>query len=901
MSRIVHGLFIAGMPWDGAITPVLFTDGPLDATTISGLSPLSTSTQIVQRLLPAGISGAAARLDLRDPLVSAASPTAMVQDDAEGTLSALFSPDPGWSNTTRWTLLHVTSVAKATTSIVLTGTTAPTVDQIIYLGNEALQVTAVVTSGLDHTCTVTRGVCGSRAVVHSLDPSTYPPGDDGSREALVAYSRRVYDGSKKIECALYQFKMSDTNPHAISSVLWVWYGYLDAVPKQNTEMQWSISVKHFTKALSEHTTRGGEDLELTNCVKIKIFGDASTSYGIGSNGDIPIALPKTVQFIVTPYEFERLFNVPAHTPQGQTTTTTLISNVKTAITSSTKIFYEIKGEVGGHSWVWKVTDMYPAFSFTGDVRTIFVIGSLTDYSPGASCRSDPVVYEPFGDYVQSREEDLNAGFIRNINGFALPDLRVRLEQGETPPKVSLRVRMKPCTFAKAALFLMLSDWGSGSNDATYDMIIGGRGLGFNPSWVNVGSAPASPEAADIGSQEWLVHDAIDNETYEYYIAPGTKIGDWFRNELMLRNMLLSFVPSTGKIAARIWARQASATAVKPVTWPVSEIDSSESLKEQRAIFLERGIDPISLDAKFRKPLQDFEARSVDYSGAPVVRVWKQGGAFQDSELQTGNLAQFLRAVFGVGIGCPRIFAVPLSPDSGVNFGDLITWTDPSIPTASGRGFTAKRMIVVGVDPNFAEFITYAYCLEDLVNLEVTASSDTGAKLGTGLRITGILDIDTTARTATILVDGIDYNQAFAIETGDGGIWASIAAVDGIAVVKNKELHNPIGTSERRGLQEMYVNVLTVQRDGDGRKNYMSISWNAAQDTTRSVDAEDIIKIGSYVELPDYRPNFTSPSGGTYITPIAAQGYNGGSGSNRTHISAVSRRPRFDGRRSLIGS
>ena len=897
MARIVHGLFIAGLPWSSNIHPTLFVDGPLSASSISGLSPLTTSTNIVQCMLPSGISGAAARLNLRDPLVSAAAPTAQLQDDKTGTLSALFGPDPGWANTTRWTLLHTTSVAKATTSIVLSGPTAPTVDQIIYLGNEAMQVSAVSSSHNTHTVTVTRGVCGTRALVHSLDPSSYPPGDDGSRESLVAYSRRVYDSSRKIECALYQFKMSDTNPHNISSVLWAWYGYLSDVPKCNTDFVWSISVNHFSKALSEHTIRGGEELETTYAAKVLIQSSHGSGYG-STVGESMLDKPQMVQFILTVYEFERLFNMPIHSAQLPTTTSAAISAADTAIKTATKVYYEILGEIGGYKYAWKVTQIASGFSVTGEYQTLLVKGVLQASEPGSSITNDPKVWPPYGDFTKHREDGLNDGFIRQSNGFSLSEYRIRVEQGETAPKLSLRVRISPACFADAALYLMLSDWGSQSNDATYDAIVGGRGLGFNPSWVNSGSTPADPSTVGLDTQAWLEHKAIDAERYEYYFEPKRNVGDWFRNELTLRNMIMAFVPSTGKISARIWARkEAAAGALNPAIWPVSDIETSEVLAEQRVIFLERGIDPITLDAKFRKPLQDFEARSTDYSNAPTVRIWRTGGAIQDAELQTGNLANFLRAQFGVGIGTPRVFAVPLSPDSGVSFGDLYTWTDPSIPTASGRGFSSKRVIVLGIDPYFSEFITYAWCIEDLLNIEATESSDTTSIQSTGQVVKGIIDLDASARTATIWTDGLDFTQAFDVTTGDSSVWSTAP----YGIVKTRDAHNPVGTTEKRGLKELYFVVSSVSYDSGLDRSYINISWNAAQDTTRGLTASDIIKIGSFVQLPDYRPGFTAPDGGTYIQPHANQGYNGGSGSNISHINAVSRRPRFDGRRSLIGA
>lgn len=906
MPRIVHGLFIAGLSHDNADTdPVLFTDGPLSASSISGLSPLTTSTQVVQHLATASISGAAARIsDLRDPLIAASAPSVLIDDDPLGTYSRYFAPDPGWANTTRWIVVNATNLPAATTSLVLSGPTAPTVGQLVYLGNETIRIDSVSQLSFRSifTCTVTRGVCGSRAVTHSLDPSTYPPGDDGSRESLVVYSRRVYDGNRKIECALYMFSMDPNNPDNIGSVLWVWYGYLSDVPKQNASFQWAINVKHFTQALTEFQMRGGEALDLSRCVQ---SNQLSTGYygGTGSVGGVVTTpgtgtyggLPQQVTFRLTVYEFERLFNVVARASHSANfTSSSALSVIEGLLTPDGRVFFEFVGEVGGHTWIWRITGIDSQGGANNDV--IAVYGTLVAFSPKASATDDPCVFEPDADFTYNRDEGLNQGFTYSNNEN---ETRVRLAQGETAPKVSCRLRLSPCTFVDAALMILLSGYGGGTNDATYDLIPGGRGLGFNPSWLNTGSAPADPLLVNKGTQLWLEHLAIDDEVYEYAFTHETKIGDWFRNELLLRNMILAFVPSTGKIGPRIWLRNDTYTALNPVNFPETDIESSENLPEQRAVFLERGIDPVTLEAKFRKPLQDLDARASDLTKAPTVRIWKQGGSFSDEELQAGNLSLFLRAVFGVGVGTPRVFPIPLSIDDVTTFGDLVTWTDPFVATATGRGFTTRKLICLGIDPNAKEAIKYAYCVEHLIDLDT--SEDNTTKLGTALTIDGIVRIDTTARTATVRVTAFDLGQAFRVDTGDDNLWAQIVTGTGVVSVRTEQQHNPRQTAgERLGYQEMYVTVTDATYDIKAKKSYLSLSWTLAMSTTRNVDAETIIAIGSTVQLPDSRAQSAAPTA-TAINPVLHQGYNAGSGSNRTHVSALSRRPRFDGRRSLLGS
>lgn len=898
MARIVNALFIAGLSFDNvSIYPTLFTDGPLAKASISGLSPLTTDTNVVQILTTGGISGASARVsDLRDPLISSTSPTATLQDNVAGYLSAYFTQDPGFANTTRWFISDTKVVTKATTSITLKGATAPTVDQLLYLGNETIRVTAVSTPRLNrnkHVCTVTRGVCGSRAIVHSIDPSTYPSGDDGSRQALTVYSRRMYDGLRQIECALYQFKMSSTNPENIESVLWAWYGYLSDVPKYNSsDHTWNVQVKHFTQALNDHTIRGGEDLDLSHCVVIQ-----NASYTSQEWNDLGV--PYDVAFVLTNYEFERLFNIPIRLGQSQNTgTLNQISDIEDLLIQNEKVFFTLCGNVGGYFWEWKVTGIngsaYDEF--------VYVQATLTSASKDANAIDAPASFEDFEGLTGRQATNApNAGFTYTITGTKPDVYRVRVEQGETPPKIQCRLQLAPMAFSEAALMLMLSGYGDGSNHSDYDFIPGLRGLQFNPDWINIGSTPANPLTVTQGTQSWLEHLAIDDETYWYILAPKLKLGEWFKNELLLRNMILAFVPSTGKIAARIWCRVDTHTAVNPVSYPATDIDASEVLKEQRVIFLERGINAETLEPTYRKPLQDMDARSNDYSNALTVRIWKTGGAIQDEELQGSYLSNFLRAVFGLGIGSPRVFAIPLPIDSSVTFADLVTWTDPLIPIATGRGFTDRKCIVLGIDPNPKEFIKYAYVVEDLVNLEVDNLTSTNAKIATAFRIKGIVDLNVTNKTATIKVKPLYHLQTWNLTTIDSNLWQDIADEPCEIVIKTLKKHNPLNlVGERKGFREAYFTLESITYDASSRSGFMNIYWTDDQVIDRGLDAEDFIKIGSIVQLPDDRSDTSSP-GGLEILPPKFQGYDGGTGSNRIHVNSISRRPDYFQRRYLIGS
>ncbi len=886
MSLYRVGLLLCGLSYNGSTEATLFTDGPLDVTTLPGtLSPLSASTQLAQRMLPGGIAGVSCRVgDLRSPLVSANTPEAQLQDTAAGELSALFAPDPGWVHTTRWTILNKVKIEKADTSLVLTGPTAPTVNQLIWLGNECLKVTAVSSSALDHTVTVIRAQCGSRAMVHALDPEAYPDGDNGSRESMTVYSRQVFDGSRRIEAALYHFRMSDNNPHAVTASEWVWYGYLESRPKQNADMVWSVPVKHYTKAIDEAVLKGGAELELSHVVESS-WNPSESGYTTNQHRSFFLRL--------TVYEFEKLFNEAIHAGQSETIDNTLMTSVRADLLSDPKIGWEFDADVGGYRWIFTPTDYY-TISDDNYQPIIYVACTKVAATPYAATGDNPANYPAADGFTVDRDEGYNAGFVGSLGDVSEREYRVRVSQGETAPKVKLRLRIKPASWAQASLYLLLSHHGGGDNHATYDQIVGARGFGFNPDWVNIGSAPADPFGVGQGNREWLSHHATHRNAFEYGFHPGDKLGDWFRNECALRCAVLAFAPSTGKIGARIWARTDTPTALNPIVHPDGIVEPGETLSELKALFLERGIDPLTLQSKFRKPLQLEGARAQDTRDAPTIRVWRQGYAFTDAELASGPLAALERAVFGVGLGTPRLFAIPLTLHCGIDFADLVTWTDPSIPTSTGRGLTTHRLIVLGFDRKMSDGKVVAYCLEDVMNAE-DDSSATNSSVATGLRISGLISIDVTNRIAEVYVEPLSQEQAFNGSTADSSLWSTIAAASGHIKVSHPNLHNPFAAGERRGPQEMYVKLTTLMYDAGLRQTYLRLTWVASQTTDRSVDPTAIITPGATVQLPERRPSTAMP-GALALVQVAALA---GATSDRVIVASAGRRQRWDGRRSLI--
>jgi hypothetical protein len=377
--RCVWGLLIRGLSVSGSAEPTLFVDGDLDASTLP--SPLSTSSQIKGWLVPDSLSGARANLDLRNPLISATAPTIQLQDDATGTLAALLEGDPGYLNTSRWTLDSTVSLTAAATSLVVTGPTDIAVGDELYLNGEALTVTvrALTHSGQVkvQTLTVTRGACGSDAKAHAVDPSTYAPGTDGSQACLTLYSRPQFENGL-FEAQIFQFQMSDTNPAAVSSILYAWFGTVEARPTPDADFRWTVAVTHASKALAEFVVPGAKDLELSHCIGVVATSGVSFTQGVLGMGGITRTLPSVVQFNFTRSEFEALFNEPAHLSQSVQFDSSLITTLSSRLTPNGKVKREIVGEVDGYRYVWNLRSL--TYDGAGHPRRPRPVGQLHSLS-----------------------------------------------------------------------------------------------------------------------------------------------------------------------------------------------------------------------------------------------------------------------------------------------------------------------------------------------------------------------------------------------------------------------------------------------------------------------------------------------------------------------------------------
>jgi hypothetical protein len=601
-------------------------------------------------------------------------------------------------------------------------------------------------------------------------------------------------------------------------------------------------------------------------------------------------LPATVRFNFTRQEFEALFNEPAHIAQSPQFDSSLVSTLSGRLTPNGKVRREIVGEVGGWRWVWTLRNLTYV-----NANKITAIGVLVDSEPEASINNEPAIYPPIWLSAFPRHDGLNQGFVYGNETALATTLqwdRVRTEAGEAAPKVTGRWSVRT-TFLEALLYVSTSGHGGTSNGA-YDLLQGGWPC-LDSDWLNSGSAPATPLDATEGTSEILKLNALLSEVYDYYFSPGDNLKDWLVNELLLHCCLFSFVPSTGKLAARLWSRKrSSVTALNPVVDPDGEVQRDAQLEEIRALYLERGIDPITLEFKHKRAVATPDARAKDFEGATVIRIWKRGATeFSDAELASGPLARLVRALMASHLGRPFLYPIPVAADAGHVFGDLVTWTDPSQSTSTGRGVTDLPLIVLAVSPDPRGGRSVVYALWDVLGAEAAANASTG-KRAPALRVTASAVVSGNQYDLTVTSPG---DGAFNIETSYGAIFQTLADNSARVRILNPARHNPTATDETRGPLEASAVVDSVNESAG--TNTIRVTVNA--DWVRGgFTVANIVEVGAWVTLQRYLPASVNPEGAV-VSGDPEQDYNSGSGQTYARYTVPSPKPPYDGRRLEIGS
>lgn len=384
----VIGLHVLGLRSPDSATstsPILWTTG--DLSSIPGGLPAFT---VLPRLEAAGLPTSALTTNPRktfDRLLSAN--LQIIDTSTTGALGPLLLWTP---KAQTWDLDDVRVEASATSlSIAGKAASAPTVNQIVWLAQEAVQVTAVVAKTLgvissvtSYTLTVTRAVCGSVARLHRLDPAAYSAGDDGSEDRLVLGSRPNFS-AYRFDAELYLFQVNHLG--AVSSSYLRRFCHVEGVRPLGGR-RFEVAIKDAAGALTDHPlSYAGRTIKATHRVVPTEIVNLTEVHSTTATDEGRL-IPRRAHLYLTRYEAERYFREPLHKAGTGDLDSTLVSDLNTRLKAHPTVEYHVRLEAAG-VWIMRIVDVSLQTVVVSAVsaateRLVRLVLEYVDSEPGAS-------------------------------------------------------------------------------------------------------------------------------------------------------------------------------------------------------------------------------------------------------------------------------------------------------------------------------------------------------------------------------------------------------------------------------------------------------------------------------------------------------------------------------------
>jgi hypothetical protein len=879
-TQYAIGLCIRGLPDPTGTTttvPVLFTNWHGNLSLPGAFAGYIQLQWLDLTSSPSGISVAG---DIREP-VTAAAPIQISMVDVDDALSAYFADDPGFQNTIFRDSVNPQILSTDTLIGFGYNGNAPTVGDILWIGQEAVRVDSV-TTGSNPVITVNRGVCGSRVRAHEVRPDAYVPGDNGLTETLTLTSRPDWD-AYHFEADVYLFEVVT----GVATVRWHRQGYVQQRPTPSGDGRWEVVVEDVTKLVEEHSWQR-EQITLSRRVRV----EKTNLESVGGVVDVAFNGLQALQvrLWLNRLEAETLFNVCIHKPGLPTLDQTLADDIfgnGGLMWQEANVQYRLDLEVGGHRYAYRLIEPDAAIDVTISQDNANNIDQ--DY---LELYAQLIKFEPDTTIIDSAtpETGLNPGLQPSTIGA----INLPLLDGEDAPKASLRIGLN-CSMVDAALYLVHSDRGDGTTDPTYDKIVGRVGCGLFTAQVNQGSAPPSALLASDDSDELLVLRELLPTIFDYVIdLKEDTMSDWLTNECRLQTLFALPKPSNGAWALRLWNKvDVTPITVQPLTGPDDLASPRERLEPMRAIIVDFGYDDITLEPAFAgMAIRSKGARPADVRQAQRVKVWLSGSQQTFQDFAEINLYRMVTSFFMQLQGQPIAYRIPtFIGDTAFEVGDIILWTEPSIavPTPTGHGVTNLQMLVVSVEVDFATGRQMILALPDATNL-VSASA---GQIAPTLRVESIVSSGPT--TITLEVTSVGETGPFDITSAHDNIWSELQAVTGRVRLVSYGFHNPVGQQERTpGWAEASGTVATIAFVAGVSRIELNIdaSWIRGGLTISDLGSFAFVCLTDR-RLPD------SNVEGVIIEPIAEQLFDGGNGDDFLKFAPSTGLP-FDQHFSKIG-
>ena len=764
------------------------------------------------------------------------------------------------------------------------GAAPPVLNQILWLEGEAIQITSAPTlvSGTVNTWTVlfSRGVCGSRAQVHRLDPISYYLGDDGKEDRLYLDARPNF-ASYLFTGALYLFRLDQFGAVVDYIKRFV---YLDAPPTPLKGKKWEFRFKDIGDLLAQHQMGSAQRV---TTVSHRLQAQLSQQgYGNANQGpaDTNLYVPERCTVLLTRMEAERLFREPLHTPGSAKLESAKVTSLNNALNASTAVQYLVEVEASG-KWLYRLSG---AISYVEKTRLGDASTSLADNTktPFVQINLD-LVDKEFNTGVYSAEEgsEFSAGWTI-YGGNPIP---IGYDRQEAAPKVNLRVVLAT-TPVNALLYLCCSNAGNGAD--AYDKISGRVGLGLPSSWFNLGVTVANPIADPtlVATSDLLTRNQLHDEAYTYHhsLKAETKLADFLTSDICLLHSLLFGPLLNGKLTLRPWARVVTEALVALPTMAMAEVSPGSRLGRVRAMEIQSGINQLTLAPEY---VRSIRARDVklrkdkDFGEVQSVRIWQAGRDITTLDVSSGSLSNLVRSFLDLYGGEPVVYEVPTSMDALVDnslqFGSFVTWSNADVLSYSGTGVSGT-FLLFGYNLNWRTGEVTARLILDTFNSGfVDVSQGNGSITAPALRPARVVplggysfevEVEPIADTAANLVSAY------------GGIFTSLVAIAGLVRVTCPR-HNVVAANEREGHLEAYATVTSVAYDTGRKRSVLRLTFDAQWERGSKTIARDILIPGeAIITLTDRRADGTHPASGATIEAIAQQLNYAKAGLNFTKVA-----------------
>lgn len=862
VGSCVPVLRIAGFPdpEDVAATATCAFTGAPFASLPSGL-PVGT----VQRPWVLSILAEDASAELRQPSRTEGRYTISLAD-VGGALSRLLRYSP----VAALYPLEQSRVTAVATSLRVSGDAPPLAGSLLWLEEEAVEVTAVSSVGpTTHDLTVVRGRCGSRAVAHALTPSRDWQHPRGLGDRLLLRSLPDLGAGRWLGTLdLFHVATTTTLLERVPVVL------LDVTERPGGI--YVLTLAPDVTLLADHQPLAGcEETRLSRCLEATRLAQI-----VRPSGNTWLALEAACW--LTGQEASRLFDESLVALDGEAPDADAVSDLadRLAGTSTPLVRPHLHIQISGGEYLYAISSVALAVQGTGrsdywDSGVPLVrVGLDLVGDDGTPVRTDSPQTLLLADQVGG------GSYTRWGNGWVSGYGGLALAPGEEGALVEVRLLLV------ASPPEILSLLWSGETLGGVAGLWGQQSLGLSRGALSLGTAAPDPSTVTKASTS-LLQLAQVMPAVSVPFTRETRAADVLDDLLRLYTAFLSRT-SAGLLAIVVWARPVT-TSTAVVRVADEEISPGASLVPLFGFDLTAGRHPLTWEHTQTRAAQ---IRGARRRGAETQSLRLYDGDLRGEALSEGLLGECLRLFALMFGGSPSVLPVKVSPFATERPGAQVTLTAGEVADYAGRGVTSKRCVVIGRDLDWSSGETTLLLLADEPNNPDLSSP---GRLAPALRVESLRGYVVGA-SSVVLRLGVssegETGAALDLATahpgaGSVGIWSVLASDTRAVRIVSTPDHAPglDASLDRPGLRECYGTVQAVGTDW--LEVEVSLDWERGGLTL----ADYVVAGQSWVVLADRRADTVSG----LVSPAPEQFFFAGAGADfavvtgptALHVSTVS--------------